>query len=110
MWDDEELFPEEIEAWINGPVCRVLYEKHKGKFRVNKMSGGKPDALTDNQRDTVDTVLDYYADKAPQWLSDLTHMELPWRLARRGVPADERGNSVIGKESMAEYYGSLSPE
>lgn len=55
----------------------------------------------------MDAVLEFYGDKSPQWLSDLTHMEAPWRSARRGEPADERGDAVIAKESLAECYGSL---
>ena len=107
VWDDDALFPDEIEAWANGPVVRALYQVHRGKYRVSRMSGGKADALTDEQRETVDAVLEFYGDKSPQWLSDLTHMEAPWQSARRGVPEGVRGNAVIAKESLAEYYGSL---
>ena len=31
VWDDNELFPEDFEAWVNGPVCPVLYYNTKGK-------------------------------------------------------------------------------
>ena len=107
VWDDDVLFPEEIEAWANGPVVRALYHAHRGKYRVSRLPRVEADALTDEQRETVDAVLEFYGDKSPQWLSDLTHMEAPWRSARRGVPDGERGNAVIAKESLAEYYGSL---
>ena len=40
VWDDDELFPEEIEAWANGPVVRELYNAHKGRFRVRGIGGG----------------------------------------------------------------------
>ena len=33
--------------------------------------------------------------------------EEPWQSARRGVPEDERGNTTIPKQDLAEYYGSL---
>jgi len=97
----------EIEAWANGPVVRALYHAHRGKYRVSRLPGGEADALTDEQRETVDAVLEFYGDKSPQWLSDLTHMEAPWRSARHGVPDGERGNAFIAKESLAEDYGSL---
>ena len=107
VWDDDVIFPEEIEAWANKPVVRELYESHRGEYRINKLPKGCPDNLTKTQRETVDVVLEYYGDKSPQWLSDLTHMEDPWNFARKNVPAGERGNEVIPKESLAEYYGSL---
>ena len=107
VWDDDVLFPEEIEAWANGPVVRALYQTHRGKYRVSRLSKGDTRALTEDQRETLDAVLEFYGDKSPQWLSDLTHMEDPWQSARRHVPDGGRGNVVIPKEDLAEYYGSL---
>lgn len=107
VWDDDVLFPKEIEAWANGPVVRELYNTHKGMYRVSCMRNGNPGSLSKTQCVTVDAVLTFYGDRSPQWLSDLTHMEKPWQLARRGIPDGERGNQIIPKESLAEYYGSL---
>lgn len=107
VWDGDELFPEDIEAWANGPVVRELYDAHRRSYRVSRLRKGNPKALTKDQRETVRAVLKFYGDKSPQWLSDLTHMEDPWQRARRGVPEGVRGDTVIPKEDIAEYYGSL---
>jgi uncharacterized phage-associated protein len=34
VWDEDRLFPEEIEAWAGGPVVRALYEAHRGEYLV----------------------------------------------------------------------------
>ena len=107
VWEDEPLFSEPIQAWINGPVCPVLYHKHRGQFTIRKIVGGDPDALKPHEKESVDVILAEYGDKSPQWLSDMTHMEDPWRNAREGIPDGERGESVISQESMAEHYESL---
>ena len=107
VWDDDALFPEEIEAWANGPVVRELYDTHRREYRVSRLANGDADALTPDQRGTVDAVLEFYGDKSSQWLGDLTHMEDPWRAARKGIPECERGNTIIPKQDLAEYYGSL---
>lgn len=107
VWDDDALFPEAIEAWSNGPVVRDLYEAHRDEYRVSRLGNGNADALTEDQRDTVNAVLDFYGDKSPQWLSDLVRMEAPWQKARRNVPRGQRGNAVILKADMGEYYGGL---
>lgn len=107
VWDDDVLFPEEIEAWANGPVVRDLYNKHRKFYQVSSIRQGNPDNLTDTQRETIDEVLKFYGDKSSQWLKDLTHMELPWQLARKDLPIGERGNNIISKASLGEYYGSL---
>ncbi len=107
VWDEEALFPEEVEAWIDGPIVRDLFEVHVDVYRLDRLECGDPDALNEDQRDTVDAVLKYYGDKPPQWLSDLARLEDPWKDARRGMPGNVRGNKVIPKAELAAFYGSL---
>jgi len=107
-WAETPLFENQIQAWANGPVVPALYQAHKGKFLLEPgFFGGKPDALSDDERDTVERVLAAYGDKSPQWLSDLTHAESPWRDARAGIPDGDRGETPIGHDAMVEYYSSL---
>jgi uncharacterized phage-associated protein len=106
VWDEAPIFDERIEAWANGPVVRKLYDAHRGSFSVSSV-GGSPNALDDNQKDSVNVVLDYYGDKSAQWLSDLTHRESPWREAREGLDDGERGNAEITHAALHEYYSSL---
>ena len=82
-WDDKPLFDEEFEAWANGPVCRELYNLHKGVFELSDISKGNKDNLKPAEVDNIDIVLDTYGDKAPHWLSELTHKEAPWKVAWR---------------------------
>ncbi len=110
VWDDRPLFRARIEAWTNGPVAPALYQEHRGKFKVRKIDKGNPNNLVQDARETIDIVLEHYGNKSPQWLSDLTHMEEPWRRARIGVPEGERSGNEITHASMAEYYGGLLPE
>ena len=109
VWDDDSLFPEEIQAWVNGPVVPVLYAEHEREFRVSILNQGDPSALNSIQKETVDKVLEDYGDKSPQWLSDLTHMEDPWKNARKGLKWNEPGTSRITEKSLAEYYSALEP-
>jgi uncharacterized phage-associated protein len=107
VWDERPLFKERIEAWANGPVCPELYQWHKGSFEVEKVPAGNAGALDKDARETIDAVLSHYGDKGSQWLSDLTHRELPWKMARGNLPDGERGTALISHGSMADYYGNL---
>ena len=108
VWDEKPLFPEKIRAWANGPVVPELYFIHKGEYLVNEsMFPGNPSALTKEEMETIDSVLKTYSDKSSQWLSDLTHLEAPWKDARNGLQMGERGDKEITLDAMAEYYGSL---
>lgn len=107
VWDDEALFDDEIQAWANGPVVRELYEKHRGSFQVSSWPAGNATRLTEEETSTIDAVLEHYGSKSSQYLSDLTHREAPWKLARRGLMPGQRGTRPITLASMAEYYSSL---
>lgn len=79
VWDDSPLFDEDFQAWDTGPICPELLRKTKGKYKVNAddETGAEGD-LSENQKDTIDRVVDYYGGHDAQWLTRLTHMEDPW--------------------------------
>ncbi len=108
-WTEEPLFDEEIEAWANGPVVRSLFEQHRGRFKVSvsDLPDGDSSVLTEDQKETIDSVLEFYGNKSPQWLSELTHIEDPWKNARNGIPDYVRDNTIISKASLLEYYANL---
>ncbi len=107
VWEDEPLFEDEIQAWANGPVVRTLYEEHRGQFNVTAWPQGDAEHLTEEERTTIDAVLDHYGPRSSQFLSDLTHREQPWLLARGRLLPGQRGFTPISHASMAEYYSSL---
>lgn len=110
VWDERPLFEERIEAWANGPVCPDLYARHRGQFVIREIEGGDPTRLDEDARDTIDAVLEYYGDKHAQWLSDLTHIEAPWKDARGDLPPGAPSCREITTDSMAAFYEALPPE
>ena len=108
VWDERPMFTARIEAWANGPVAPRLYAAHRGSFRLEHgATAGDASALAKAERETVAAVLRHYGKRSSQWLSDLTHRERPWKAAREGLAAGERGEREITHAAMAEYYGSL---
>lgn len=104
--DDAPLFPEEFEAWANGPVCPQLYERQKGSFLFNEdfLSDQPEYHFTEDELETMDIVLICYGDDSPEQLSLLVHSELPWKIACGSTPLGEPCRTVITKESMMYYY------
>jgi uncharacterized phage-associated protein len=109
VWDEEPLFTEDIQAWANGPVVPELYDLHRGQFKVDESTflGGDIDALTPNQQDSIDKVLEALSSKSGHWLSELTHLEAPWKDARGDLKPTQRSTKVIPLDAMSEYYSSL---
>ena len=109
VWEESPLFFQPVEAWANGPVIRQLFNYHRGLYQMgyNDMAVGNEDALSATQKADVDEVLDFYGGRSAQWLIDQTHIEAPWKDARKGLASNERGNNVITLQAMQEYYSSL---
>lgn len=107
VWDERPLFREDIQAWANGPVTPELYLVHRGQFRIAEIPDGHPENLDDLARETIDAILDYYGSRPAHWLSELTHMEDPWLMARQGLDIGERGSRTITHAALLEYYDGL---
>lgn len=109
VWDEKPLFNNEIQAWANGPVCPDLYQLHKGKFRIvaDELPGDSKN-LSQDEKDTIDAVLNFYGKMGAWELSNLTHNESPWKDARGDTPQGARCNTQITEDAMSEYYGSIT--
>jgi uncharacterized phage-associated protein len=107
IWDEEPLFSQQIEAWASGPVVPALYNIHRGQFEIDSVPAGDKSKLKKYQRETIDSVLSYYGHKEAQWLSDLSHLEKPWKEARKGKKSGENCTREITHAAIAEYYSSL---
>jgi len=109
VWEEIPLFNEKIQAWANGPVCPDLFKFHKGRYvlSLSDFSAIEDYSFNTAQKTTMNKVLSFYGDKDPNWLSELTHKEAPWKEARVNVKMGEHSERVISLESMQLYYGGL---
>jgi probable addiction module antidote protein len=101
------LFKEKIEAWAAGPVVRELFDKHKGLRHISDLKFGNGNALSVEQKACVDWAIAKYGNMDGDTLSHLTHVEDPWRKARKGVPEDSHSHQEITVESIKRYYSNL---
>ncbi|MCM3778811.1 Panacea domain-containing protein [Microbacterium hydrocarbonoxydans] len=102
-WFSEPIFPDEIEAWTNGPVIRTLWNTHKRRFSVDAETiAGDSRTLTQRDRAVVNAVLNAMGGLTGKQLSDQTHAETPWRANYDGD--DAYPNGVISHAQLAEYY------
>ena len=109
-WEDRQLFPERFEAWANGPVCRPLYENHRGRFTLNPGDiAGKPGDLDEGERESVDLVIGGYGSFTAHQLSAMTHAKGPWVDARRRVRAAdfERSDEELDDDEIFEFFDAL---
>lgn len=102
------LFNAEFEAWVHGPVIREVYSEfaHYGYEDIEKRNdtSGK---LPEDVEDLLNQVLGAYGDFNGNELESITHSELPWIEARKGLRPMDSSSVVIKKESIFEYYTGL---
>lgn len=98
------LFKEPIEAWVNGPVVRSLYNDHRKQDYVSFLSSGNINNLSEDQKFIINKVLAYYKNKSIIWLITHTHKEQPWKIARQGFRESERCENIITNEDIYSFY------
>lgn len=97
---DKELFAEDIEAWMYGPVVPSVYDHYRSFGRGGIPSdGAKTLQFSDKREEALFfEVCKVYGKYSAIGLMELTHSEAPWR----NTPTGE-GN-VISKEAMREFF------
>lgn len=97
-WDGKTLFDGELEAWTQGPVAREL------RFYVVQPN---EEALTQEQRDTVDAVLAFYGKFNGGELGQMTHDEDPWKAAWAKRPeGSSTCSEPISDQGMRLFYSA----
>jgi len=103
-WDGRPLFAEEIQAWPKGPVVPRLFTHHRTRRIISDLPGGSAETLTEQERATVDAVLDFYGHRSADELVEMTHQDQPWIDARRGLPALMPSKRPISERAMRRFY------
>jgi uncharacterized phage-associated protein len=101
---DEPLFKEEIQAWRYGPVCPPAYRFYS-EFEANQLPIPDPEELSqipDETKNVLAEVWEYFGGYHAYLLSDMTHLEFPWKKARRGLPSEARSTEPILLEDLKE--------
>lgn len=110
-WNEgNPLFEERIEAWINGPVVRNLYNLHRGQTKIYFLPEGNADRLTTSQKASIQKVLDNYGKKEDAWLILRSHQEAPWKDARRGLNPLEASTNEVSNASIYSFYKNKNIE
>lgn len=111
---DAELFPEECEAWVHGPVYRNVYMLFKD-FKFNPIDDDRFSLLegylfdlSDPERTVIDNVINSFGIYSGKTLESITHKEKPWLDAREGYVDDQPSCEVITKTSMKTYFKAVN--
>ena len=116
-YSDQGCFEDEIEAWELGPVVPAVYREYKcygnGSIPTSDIlvaDGGNiwevrrekfnKDVLPKKTQEVVRQIVERFSQRSTTGLVDLTHNQRPW------MDAHSRGEKVITRESIKEYFWS----
>ena len=111
---DREIFTEDCEAWVHGPVFVDVYDLFRD-FKYNPiedarfaMFDGKDEALTADEKRVIDLVVRTFGLYGGKVLERITHNEKPWKEARKGYSDTIPSHEIISKSSIQEYYKEVN--
>jgi len=110
---DKKLFRENIEAWVHGPAIPMVYQRFKEfGFEPISIKVAEDDfsELSAEEKKLLDEIWRVYGKYDAPYLEALTHNEIPWQKARKGISVFEASNSMISTNIMKKYYAQKQKE
>lgn len=111
-FNGDTLFDSDFQAWIHGPVSRVLFNAYKdeksmySEMELSDIKSNDYQSLSDQIKLHVDQILESYAVFTSTELEKMTHDEEPWINARKGFTPYERCENIIDNNLIRDYYAA----
>jgi uncharacterized phage-associated protein len=115
----KQLFQDDFEAWVHGPVIRRIYgnykcygynpivlDKDEGEVETEILNFKK--SFGNELTSFLQSIIDEYFGLSAWTLEKLVHQEAPWIFAREGLDDYEPSTNIISKKSMMDYYTKLA--
>lgn len=104
IWFNKPLFTDNFEAWVDGPVSRKLFNKHKGYRTVYPTEIDYPHTFSTSETRFINCILQVYGVESGEELSALTHYEDAWNMTREGLAEDAFSDKIITDEIIKQSY------
>ncbi len=107
------IFEEQCEAWVHGPVYEKIYNQYKSYGREIIMEEKDTNIQTNSllsaeEKSVIDYVLRNFAIYNGTVLREFTHKERPWIEARGNLGENERSRKIITDEMIFSYFVQMN--
>lgn len=100
----KSLTGEKFEAWTHGPVSRRLWNMYKdNKWEVIVEECKKPELAKEACNHLKEIANVFFGYNAFE-LEKMTHSDMPWIKARKGLSMEQRCENIISTIDMKNYY------
>lgn len=105
-FNNEPLFYDIPEAWVHGPVYPEVYSRYSN-FKYNIIEEDSKNIklnLEESDQNLIDCILKFFTKYSGDVLEKITHIELPWLNARKGIARSEASKNPIELDSIKDYF------
>lgn len=101
---NNELFDNNFEAWIHGPVDPEIYQEYKeAGFNIIQIKV-KNKSINEKAEKILNHIIKIYGNYDAEELEKITHNQLPWIKARGNKLPYEPSNEKINTLDIYEYF------
>ena len=112
IFEGESFILEPCEAWKFGPVFPSVYEKYrefgKQETKLNLSKDYISELLSEEEKTVTDFVMNTFGIYNAWFLKDLTHLEEPWIVARKGLAEDDASRNQMDEEIISNYFAKMN--
>lgn len=102
---DSPLFAEKFLGWKYGPVCREV----RLRYSPDGMADDDIRPISHEAAYIANSVIAQYGGYEAWKLSELSHRELSWRNARKGLASHQNGNKPLSLEDIRKDAEKVRP-
>jgi len=98
------IAPAHFEAWVHGPVSREIYNNYKS-YGWKDIPQNKEFLIVDNTiYKFAENIWEQYGSFSAEELERMTHKELPWLNARKGLKDYESSDIEIDDNDIIAHF------
>lgn len=99
---EHAAFDDEIQAFVDGPVARDLFNAHQNMKFVSRIWKGDAGRVSDTTKAIVVDVWQALGSETGKTLRELSHAEPAWLEAREGLDPNEPSDRPLSTDTMAK--------
>ncbi|WP_341737736.1 type II toxin-antitoxin system antitoxin SocA domain-containing protein [Microcoleus sp. CAWBG640] len=108
VFRSQPLFYQDIEAWVSGPVVRDVWHEYEAyKYSDIPSPNNFNEEFDEDESEVLEEVWNAYGELSAKHLAELTHSEMPWLNARKGLETAEKSTNIISHYDMKSCYAPL---
>lgn len=103
---NDEIFQNNFQAWVHGPVDPDIYNIYRTAGYANLSIEIFENNFDEKTQKVLDYVFDKYGNITADDLESITHLQLPWKEARGKLSSIDPSTKTLSTKTIFNYFKS----